>query len=76
MSGAWSVTERGYVITCAIELPDDVQDFGFDLYVNRFRDGRERRVGQLLWSGAGGARLFLAGDRPLTHHLPLVRAAG
>ena len=76
VSGAWSVTERGYVITCAIELPDDVQDFGFDLYVNRFRDGRERRVGQLLWSGAGGARLFLAGDRPLTHHLPLVRAAG
>lgn len=70
--GAWQPTERGYRITGAIELPDNVQDFGFDLCVNRFREGRERRVGQLVWSGAGGARLYLAGDRPLVHHLPLV----
>ncbi len=72
--GAWQPTERGYRITCAIELSDDVQDFGFDLYVNRFREGRERRLGQLVWSGAGGARLYLVGDRPLTHQLPRVAA--
>jgi len=72
VSGAWAPTGRGYRITCALELPDDVQDFGFDLYVNRFREGRERRVGQLVWSGAGGTRLYLAGDRPLSHRLPLV----
>jgi hypothetical protein len=74
LHGAWQPTERGYRITCAIELPDDLQDFGFDLCVNRFGEGRERRVGQLVWSGARGARLYLAGDRPLTHHLPLVAA--
>jgi hypothetical protein len=72
--GAWQPTERGYRITGALELPDDVQDYGFDLCVNRFREGRERRVGQLVWSGAGGARLYLAGDRPLTHRLPLIAA--
>jgi hypothetical protein len=72
--GAWMPTERGYRLTCAIELSDDVADFGFDLYINRFRDGRERRLGQLVWSGAQGTRLYLAGDRPLTHGLPLVAA--
>jgi len=75
LHGAWQPTERGYRITCAIELPDDVQDFGFDLCVNRCREGRERRVAQLVWSGARGTRLYLAGDRPLTHQLPLVAAA-
>ena len=72
--GAWQPTPRGYRITCAFELPDDVHDFGFDLCVNRFREGRERRVGQLVWSGALGSRLYLAGDRPLSHQLPLVAA--
>jgi hypothetical protein len=76
LHGAWAATERGYRITCAIELPDDVGDFGFDLCVNRFREGRERRVGQLVWSGAGGARLYLAGDRPLGHRLPAVAVQG
>ena len=72
--GAWQPTARGYRVTCAIELSDDVGDFGFDLCVNRIREGRERRTAQLVWSGAQGARLYLAGDRPLTHALPLVRA--
>jgi hypothetical protein len=70
--GAWAPTERGYCVTCAIELPDDVEDFGFDLCVNRFREDRERRTGQLVWSGARGRRLYLAGDRPLAGPLPLV----
>ncbi len=74
LQGAWQPTAGGYRITCAIELPDDVHDFGFDLCVNRFREGRERRVGQLVWSGARDTRLYLAGDRPLSHQLPLVAA--
>ncbi len=74
VEGAWQATERGYRITCAIELSDEVADFGFDLCVNRIREGRERRTGQLVWSGAQNARLYLAGDRPLTHALPLVAA--
>ncbi len=73
--GAWAPTERGYRVTCAVELPDDLGDFGFDLCVNRFREGRERRTGQLVWSGARGARLYLAGDRPLPGPLPRVAVA-
>ena len=74
VEGAWRPTDRGYRITCAIELSDEVGDIGFDLCVNRIRDGRERRTAQLVWSGAQGSRLYLAGDRPLTHTLPLVAA--
>jgi hypothetical protein len=70
--GAWAPMERGYRVTVAIELADDLDDFGFDLYVNRIREGRERRVGQLVWSGARDGRLYLAGDRPLAGQLPLV----
>jgi len=70
--GAWAPTGDGYRVTCAVELPDDLEDFGFDLCVNRFREGRERRTGQLVWSGARGTRLYLAGDRPLAGRLPLV----
>jgi hypothetical protein len=72
--GAWMPTEHGYRITCAVELPDEFAEFGFDLYVNRFREGRERRVAQLVWSGARGTRLYLAGDRPLPGRPPLVAA--
>ncbi len=70
--GAWMATDGGYRVTGAVELPDDLENFGFDLYVNRIREGRERRTGQLVWSGARGARLYLAGDRPLPGRLPLV----
>lgn len=70
--GAWMATERGYRVTLAIEVPDLDQDFGFDLYVNRARAGRERRAGQLVWSGGRGSRLYLAGDRPLPGRLPRV----
>ncbi|MBI4543220.1 MAG: heparinase II/III family protein, partial [Gemmatimonadetes bacterium] len=73
--GAWAPTARGYRVTLAIELPEPVADFGFDLYVNRGRAGRERRVGQLVWSGAGGDRLYLAGDRPLPGPLPRVKVS-
>jgi len=72
--GSWQPTARGYRVTFAIVLPEPVTgEIGFDLYVNRGREGRERRVGQLVWSGARGSRLYLAGDRPLPGPLPLVR---
>jgi hypothetical protein len=70
--GSWAPTERGYCITLAIELAVEAASFGFDLYVNRAREGHERRVGQLVWSGARGTRLFLGGDRVIPSALPLV----
>jgi hypothetical protein len=73
--GTWVPTERGYSITLAIELAVEVASFGFDLYVNRAREGHERRVGQLVWSGARGMRLFLGGDRVIPGALPLVAVA-
>jgi hypothetical protein len=73
--GAWIRTERGYRLTLSIEMPLELHTFGFDLCVNLGREGRQRRVGQLVWSGARGARLFLAGDRALPGALPLVEVA-
>ncbi|MEK6609916.1 MAG: heparinase II/III family protein [Gemmatimonadota bacterium] len=74
VEGAWMPTARGYRATVAIELPEEeLDEFGFDLYVNRARPGRERRVGQMVWSGARGTRLYLAGDRPMPGPLPRVR---
>ena len=70
--GSWAPTERGYCVTLAIELAVEAPSFGFDLYVNRGREGNERRVGQLVWSGARGTRLFLGGDRVIPGTLPLV----
>ncbi len=72
-AGAWQPTGRGYRLVLALDVPDALAgDFGFDLYVNRAREGRERRVGQLVWSGAHGTRLYLAGDRPVPGPLPRV----
>ena len=70
--GAWAVTPEGYRVTLKIAVPDAADGFGCDLLVNRMREGRERRVGQLVWSGAAGERLYLAGDRPVRHELPWV----
>jgi hypothetical protein len=76
-AGAWEATERGYRITLAVDVPDllDGKEFGFDLYVNRAQEGRERRTGQLVWSGARDTRLYLAGDRPLPGPLPRITIA-
>ncbi len=74
VEGAWAPTPRGYRVTLAVEVPEeDLVSFGFDLAVNRAREGRERRVGQLVWSGAKGTRLYLAGDRLVPGPLPHVR---
>ncbi|HEX6105024.1 MAG TPA: hypothetical protein VFZ26_05530, partial [Gemmatimonadales bacterium] len=64
--GAWGRTEDGYVITVAIAIPDweprVEEEIGFDLLVNRTEPDRQRRAGQLVWSGGGGWA-YLRGDR-------------
>jgi Carbohydrate family 9 binding domain-like len=67
VSGAWAATDSGYVVTLALELPGwDTRTFrdrvGFDLLVNEMLPDRDRRVGQLVWSGGGGW-VWLRGDR-------------
>jgi hypothetical protein len=72
--GEWTPTPNGYGLGLKITLPESPRDdVGFDLYVNRGRAGRERRTGQLVWSGARGTRLYLAGDRALPGPLPRVK---
>jgi hypothetical protein len=70
--GGWAATDRGYRLTLALALPDAAEGYGFDLLINRMEPGRERRSGQLVWSGAAGERLYLAGDRPVRTDLPWV----
>jgi len=64
--GAWQPTDSGYTITVGIVLPEweprPGQEVGFDLLVNRSEPDRERRSGQLVWSGGGGW-IYLRGDR-------------
>ena len=72
-NASWEPTSNGYTLSFDVMLPQaPAEDFGFDLYVNRFAAGRERRSGQLVWSGARGQRLYLAGDRALPGPLPRV----
>jgi hypothetical protein len=65
--GGWSLTESGYVVTLAIRADDWPERrrgdrVPFDLIVNEMRSGRERRAGQLVWSGRGGW-VWLRGPR-------------
>jgi hypothetical protein len=64
--GAWQPTESGYTLSAAVALPDWTprpgDEIGFDLLVNRIEPERERRSGQLVWSGGGGW-VYLRGDR-------------
>ena len=67
IAGDWSPTENGYLVTLAIRAPEWAErrrgeGLGFDLIVNEMRPGRERRAGQLVWSGRGGW-VYLRGDR-------------
>ena len=67
VDGAWSETESGYRISLAIapSFWDEVRalrSVDFDLLVNEMRGGRERRAGQLVWTGGGGW-VWLRGDR-------------
>jgi hypothetical protein len=64
--GAWRRSTSGYTLTAAVTLPEwsprPGDRIGFDLLVNRIAEGRERRSGQLVWSGGGGW-VYLRGDR-------------
>jgi hypothetical protein len=66
VGGAWQPTDGGYTISLGIAVPEweprPGQEIGFDLLVNRIESERERRSGQLVWSGGGGW-VFLRGDR-------------
>ncbi len=66
VGGSWERTETGYAMTLAIALPgwsgrprDEIE---LDLAVNEMSADRERRAGQLVWTGGGGW-IYLRGDR-------------
>lgn len=65
--GGWQRTGAGYRVTLAITPGDGARwhvgaRLGFDLLVNEMVPGRQRRAGQLVWSGGGGW-VWLQGDR-------------
>lgn len=66
VAGAWMPTEAGYRVTLRVRpsawepVPGQLLDF--DLIVNEMQPDRERRAGQLVWSGGGGW-VWLRGDR-------------
>ncbi len=67
VTGGWSATEAGYLLTVTITPPDwgDLrpgEEIGFDLLINQMLPDRLRRAGQLVWSGGGGW-VWLRGDR-------------
>ncbi|MBS1241004.1 MAG: Heparinase family protein, partial [Gemmatimonadetes bacterium] len=67
VTGAWSQTEDGYLITARMADPalaamQPGSRVGFDLLVNEARPERMRRAGQLVWSGGEGW-VYLRGDR-------------
>jgi len=67
LSGAWREIEVGYRVTLRLEWPEWLRPhpggrIGFDLHVNEMYPERERRAGQLAWSGGNGW-VYLRGDR-------------
>jgi hypothetical protein len=65
--GAWAPADVGYILTLELRLPDwesrTYSDrIGFDLLINEMLPDRERRSGQLVWSGGSGW-VWLHGDR-------------
>jgi hypothetical protein len=65
--GAWERTDTGYRVTVGIPWPEwhtarVGTSIGFDLIINELLPGRERRAGQLVWSGGNGW-VWLRGDR-------------
>ncbi|HEX7023696.1 MAG TPA: heparinase II/III family protein, partial [Gemmatimonadales bacterium] len=67
VSGTWSSTGTGYLVTLEVGHPGLAHlhpgsRIGFDLLVNEMQPGRERRAGQLVWSGGHGW-VYLRGDR-------------
>ena len=65
-TGAWQELPDGYRLTLALTPswwdPLVGESVGCDLLVNEARPDRDRRAGQLVWSGGGGW-VWLRGDR-------------
>ncbi len=77
VTGAWAETPEGYRVTLAIKpgwVMDDRVPLEFDLLVNEMRPGRQRRAGQLVWSGGAGW-VYLRGDRQDPARFGLLRLA-
>ena len=67
LRGGWARTADGYRITAALTIPGWPPSTPgitprFDLLVNQMQPGRQRRAGQLVWSGGAGW-VYLRGDR-------------
>jgi hypothetical protein len=67
VEGGWRQTENGYCVTVKLPWPAGARPHvggrvGFDLIINEMLPGRERRAGQLVWSGGNGW-VWLRGDR-------------
>jgi hypothetical protein len=65
--GSWQAGDTGYTLTAGITPPDwprfrPGEQIAFDLVVNQMLPDRQRRAGQLVWSGGGGW-VWLRGDR-------------
>ncbi len=78
--GAWRRTEQGYRITLAVAWPEWQRahvggQVGFDLIINEMLPGRERRAGQLVWSGGNGW-VWLRGDRQDPARLGILELVG
>jgi hypothetical protein len=57
--GGWQPTETGYRVTLALRWPEWARPHvggrvGFDLIINEMLPDRQRRAGQLAWSGGNG----------------------
>ncbi|PYP74625.1 MAG: hypothetical protein DMD41_00975 [Gemmatimonadetes bacterium] len=78
--GAWRRTDNGYRVTLAVSWPEGIRThvggrLGFDLLVNEMLPGRERRAGQLVWSGGDGW-VWLRGDRQDRERLGILELVG
>ena len=78
--GAWQETEGGYRVTLAFPWPKWVRPYvgnrvGFDLIVNEMLPERQRRAGQLAWSGGNGW-VWLRGDRQAKERLGELELVG
>ncbi len=78
--GAWRRTDQGYRVTLAVAWPEEILTHvggrvGFDLLVNEMLPGRERRAGQLVWSGGDGW-VWLRGDRQDPERLGVLELLG
>jgi heparinase II/III-like protein len=78
--GAWRRTDAGYRLTLALGFPEGVlrhagAQLRFDLLINEMVSGRERRAGQLVWSGGNGW-VWLWGDRQAPERLGILEMVG